>query len=111
MTWTPIPAAVVLMHACTAAASSNYLVVCAALDAAGADAPKFQAVAQRAAKFHHADMLDFDGRDFEKLSDELRHRNPTSVLIVMPPTVLDLNFHRGVLRTCNRLDDDPLADF
>lgn len=90
----------------------GYLVVLVAGGAGGrADAGAFAEVARRAAKLHRAEVLDFDGKDFGALEAELRKRMPEQVLIVVPPDVFDVHFHRRILLLSNRLDDDPFADF
>lgn len=72
----------------------------------------FSAVARRAAEFHAAATLDWDGLDGEALRQRLRALEPmrTDVLFVVPPEAFDVMLHRRALLLLCRLDDDPFVD-
>src|SRR5579862_5846054 len=71
----------------------------------------YRYVAHKAAAFHHAAAIDWDGQSCERLLAELRGRIPSNVLFIVRPEDLDINLHRRIISICNRVDDDPFADF
>lgn len=85
----------------------GYLVVRTALG----QRPGFAKIAGAVASFHDGAVIDFDGRDFARLTRELKQRRPRYVLFVVPPDVLDVNLHRRILLASYDLDGDVFADF
>ncbi|MAG58132.1 MAG: hypothetical protein CMJ83_17745 [Planctomycetes bacterium] len=93
------------------AVSGGYLVVATALDPKRPEHADYLSVAKRAAAFHHAEVVAWDGKDVGRLTKEIRQRKPENVLLVVPPDVLDVNLHRAVFKIASSQDDDPCADF
>ncbi len=89
----------------------GYLVVQVGLSKTDAEHQRFAAVASRAQKFHQADIIDFDGKDFGKLKGEIAKHKPSNVLFVIPPQLLDVNFHRQIFKFAPTLDNDLFVDF
>lgn len=71
----------------------------------------FRSVAQRVRQFHSADVVTFDGRDFDHLQSVIDRHRPRNVLFVIPPAVLDVNFQRQVFLLSPTLDNDLMTDF
>mgnify|MGYP002377837473 CR=1 FL=1 len=94
-----------------ARAQSGYLVVAVDLAADAPAAAGYRAAAASARAHHRGAMVEWDGRDFDALTDVLRERRPANVLFVLQPATLDLVLHRRILLTAARIDDDPLVDF
>ncbi len=76
----------------------------------GRGSPRWKEVAGKAARFHKARTFAFDGRDFDALGRALKQHRPESVLIVIPPALLDVNLHRRVLLLSATIDDDIFPD-
>jgi hypothetical protein len=71
----------------------------------------YRAIRDRAVDFHHASTIDWDGLNGESLLARLRVHPPARVLFILRPEDLDINLHRRIVSICNRVDDDPFADF
>lgn len=91
--------------------ADGYLVVKVGLSANNNEHQKFAAVATKVKDFHNATVLDFDGKNFNALKAEITKHKPANVMFVMPPELLDVNFHRQVFKMAPTLDNDLFADF
>lgn len=95
----------------TTAPAPQVAVVAVALDPADAGDRGFLAVAARAATFHHAVRLDWDGHDGGTLRTRLAAAGaPPFVLLFVRPERFDVMLHHEVLLAVAGLDDDPCAD-
>lgn len=91
--------------------ADGYLVVKVALSPSDKEHQRFADVANKVQEFHDAEIIDFDGRNFEKLKAEIANHKPANVLFVIPPQKLDVNFHRQIFKFAATLDNDPFVDF
>jgi hypothetical protein len=71
----------------------------------------YRATRDAAAEFHRALKIDWDGEHVEPLLAKLRFNQPANVLFIVRPEDLDINLHRRIISICNKVDDDPFADF
>ncbi|MGI9519204.1 MAG: hypothetical protein ACR2NP_19285, partial [Pirellulaceae bacterium] len=88
-----------------------YLVVTVGLNDSQPEHRKFSTVADEVREFHEATRLDIQPDGLQQLSDALEELRPANVLFVIPPELLDVNFHRQVLMISPTLDNDIFADF
>lgn len=94
-----------------APSGTRYFVVAVDLPSTDGKDGGFRAAAGEAARFHDAQLVDWDGRDFAALDALLRARTPRDVLFVLRPATLDLVLHRRILLASARIDGDIFADF
>lgn len=86
-----------------------YLVAIPENAALGKEAASYSEVAKSAAEFHKGTVISYsNGSD---LASKLKSETFDNVLILVPPKMLDLQFHRRILNVCLHQDDDPFADF
>lgn len=90
---------------------SGYLVVQVGLSSENPDHQEFATVASKVQRFHDAQMIDFDGDDFQALRLQIAQHKPANVMFVIPPELLDVNFHRQIFKLAPTLDNDLFADF
>ena len=83
-----------------------------ALDASDPVDAAFSAVAKKAAAFHNATTIAWDGHDTKALLDQLQTnaKTPNDILFVVRPERFDMMLHRRILLSLTDLDDDPLLD-
>ncbi|MEW6746712.1 MAG: zf-HC2 domain-containing protein [Planctomycetota bacterium] len=93
------------------AAPGGYLVVAVGLRAEDREHQEFMGVARDVAAFHHTRVVPFDGQDFAALERLLRESFPRDVLFVIPPELLDINWHRHIVLLSAVLDSDIFPDF
>ncbi|MBL8735029.1 MAG: hypothetical protein JNL12_01250 [Planctomycetes bacterium] len=94
-----------------APAPTAVVVVEVVVDSARAEQRGFTAVAKRAATFHRATVLRWNGEDGAVLAGLLREAGaPTNVLLVVPPAEFDVMLHRRTLLALMQLDSDPFVD-
>ncbi len=89
--------------------NSSYLIALPSDALLGHEAKGYAKVANMAKKFHRAELIRFSNP--EDLERRLLKTQAENVLIFATPHLLDLNFHRRILRSCFRVDSDPFADF
>ena len=71
----------------------------------------FGAVADKAAAFHSATVIDWDGRDTKTLRALLADASvPTDILFVVRPERFHMMLHRSILLSLTDLDGDALLD-
>jgi hypothetical protein len=92
-------------------AQGGYLVVAVDLPTTVADAAGFRTAAESARTFHRAELVEWDGKDFDRLAALCRDQQPANVLFVLRPGTLDLVLHRRILLQAAKVDADPCVDF
>lgn len=73
--------------------------------------PEYRPAVDRLAKLHDAPVVSFDPNDLAPLVEVLRRRRPATVVVVVPPETVELDFQRRFLQMATEVDDDPFVDF
>jgi len=75
------------------------------------DHGEYRGAAEEIARFHGADVVEFEVEELDTLFDHLRALRPAFVTWVLEPSAIDVDLCNRILEQCAALDPDPFLDF